>query len=325
MTRLAGRLPYAEARQVLAEVGGVALAKSSVWRVAQRCGAEIGAQIATQEAEQKATARAWSTPEGQNEARRRMGIALDGAMVNIREEGWKELKLACVFEVQPRREKDERTGDEGEYGHAVQQSYVAHLGGPEPFGWLAWGEAQRRGWHQAGDTQMVADGAHWIWNLHTEHFHDSVGVVDWYHAVEHLAHAKELMYPQAGSAADRWYKQACETLFLGHAERIAKDLTTAAQESDTSEVARALRTEAGYFAHNRDRMQYLDLQNAGWLIGSGPVESGAKQLKARFSGPGMRWSRQGAVNLLPVRAAMMTSRDRFDALWTRAVRNSPPN
>ncbi len=80
--------------------------------------------------------------------------------------------------------------------------------------------------------------------------------------------------------------------------------------------------EAGYFRDNQRRMNYLELREEEWPIGSGMVESGGKQFKARFCGPGMRWSRQGAENLLPVRAAILSQR--FDELWTR-IYNAPPN
>lgn len=69
-------------------------------------------------------------------------------------------------------------------------------------------------------------------------------------------------------------------------------------------------------------MNYQELREAGWLIGSGMVECGAKQFKARFSGPGMRWSRSGAQRLLPIRATVMSRR--FDAYW-RLAYNSPQN
>jgi len=52
------------------------------------------------------------------------------------------------------------------------------------------------------------------------------------------------------------------------------------------------------------------------------VESGAKQFKARFCGPGMRWSRQGAENLLPVRATVLSGR--FDQMGD-AAKNLPPS
>ena len=289
----------------------------------QAWGARFGAEMAIEEAEQKAASRAWSTPGGRKAPQQRMGVAVDGAMMNVLEEGWKEFKLGCVYQVVPQTQIDARTGDTGQFGHAAQASYVAHLGGPEAFGWKIWTEAQRRGWQQACDTQMLGDGAVWIWNLHQEHFHESISVVDWYHALEHLGNAKLLLYPEEGPVASRWYREYETDLFLGHAQRVAQNLNSAADQSDSPERAAALHKAAAYFNTNRDRMDYHELRNAGWPIGSGVVESGAKQFKARFTGSGMRWSRQGAENILPLRAAQMTSRHRFDNLWSRAVANSP--
>ena len=69
-------------------------------------------------------------------------------------------------------------------------------------------------------------------------------------------------------------------------------------------------------------MNYLEMREEAWPSGSGMVESGAKQFKAPCCGPGMRWSRQGAENPLPARAAILSQR--FDKLWAR-VYNAPPN
>jgi hypothetical protein len=69
-------------------------------------------------------------------------------------------------------------------------------------------------------------------------------------------------------------------------------------------------------------MNDLKMREEGWPGASGMVESGTKQLKARFCGTSVRWSRQGAERLLPVRAALLSQR--FDELWTR-VSNSPPD
>ena len=70
------------------------------------------------------------------------------------------------------------------------------------------------------------------------------------------------------------------------------------------------------------RPTLTQFEEDGWLIGSGMVESGAKQFKDRFTGPGMRWSRPGAKRLLPVRAAVM-SRTFGDAWHT--IYTSPNN
>lgn len=102
-------------------------------------------------------------------------------------------------------------------------------------------------------------------------------------------------------------------------------MTQAAAQQSDAETATELESAATYFRNQRDHMHYQELREAGWPIGSGMIESGAKRFKHRFTGPGMRWSRPGAANLLPVRAAVMTSKARFDDLWSRALLNSPPN
>jgi hypothetical protein len=318
-------MPYGQANEVLEEVGGIEISKSSAWLMGQAWGTRFREELVAEEATEKAATRAWSTPGGRKAPQNRMGVAVDGAMMYVLEEGWKEFKLGCVYKVVQQTQIDGRTGDVGQFGHAEASSYVAHLGGPAIFGWQVWTEAQRRGWQQACDTQMLGDGAPWIWNLQQEHFHESVSVVDWYHALEHLGNAKLLLYPQEGLAANRWYHEHEEALFLGHARRVAHSLNTAADASEAPERAEALRKAASYFNTNRDRMQYQDFRNDGWPIGSGMIESGAKQFKARFTGSGMRWSRQGAENLLPLRAALLSSKERFDNLWHRAVANLPPS
>ena len=78
----------------------------------------------------------------------------------------------------------------------------------------------------------------------------------------------------------------------------------------------ALTREANYFHHHQRRMNYMELRENQWLIGSGAVESEAKQFKHRLTGAGMRWSRQGIENLIPIRAAVMG--DRFHQNWEQA-------
>lgn len=65
--------------------------------------------------------------------------------------------------------------------------------------------------------------------------------------------------------------------------------------------------EGGYFSNTGHRMNYRQMREGGYPIGSGTVESAGKQFKARFAGPGMRWSRCGAERLLSVRTAIPPS------------------
>jgi hypothetical protein len=54
----------------------------------------------------------------------------------------------------------------------------------------------------------------------------------------------------------------------------------------------------------------------GYPVGSGTVESGIKQYKGRLTGPGMRWSRPGAEQMLVIRGSVMAQS--FDTLWAAA-------
>ena len=98
---------------------------------------------------------------------------MDGAMVHILSEGWKELKIGCIFDIEVRSIFDKERQEWVDMGHAINNSYVAHLGGSEKFGQLVWSEAQGRSWEQYFDTQLIGDGAAWIWNLADQHFFDS--------------------------------------------------------------------------------------------------------------------------------------------------------
>jgi len=153
-----------------------------------------------------------------------------------------------------------------------------------------------------------------------EHFFDSRQAVDWYHATQHLATAGKLLHGEDTPAARQWFREQEEALFQGHARRIASHLRQAAPVSP--HPAEDLQREAGYFADHQRRMQYLELREDGFPIGSGMVESGCNQFRARFAAAGMRWSRPGVERLLPVRAAIMSRR--FDELW-KAAYKSPRN
>jgi len=317
---LSGLLEFEEAERVLNRVGHIPLSDSSIWRRTQKWGESLKAVEAAQRATATALPGRGALIRGEERQQPEMGVAMDGAKVYVRNEEWRDLKVGCVFDIEVLPTRDEQTGERVDMAHAVRNTYVAHLGGPEVLGELVWAEARRRQWTQARDTIVLGDGAPWIWNQAHDHFFDSRQGVDWYHATEHLAHAGHLLKGEGTPAAQRWFKAHKTPLFEGHADRIAAQLLKAAQKHTTA--ADGLRREAGYFRDNSHRMQYQELREDGFPIGSGMVESGCKRFRKRFTGAGMRWSRPCIERLLPIRAAIMSRR--FDQAWQAAYK-SPPN
>jgi hypothetical protein len=319
---LSGHATFGEASEILAEVGHIHVSTSSVWRQAQRWGEELkGVEQQPAERVQHLPSREEIIP-GEAKNAERLGVGMDGAMMYVLGEGWKEFQVGCVCEIVEQPTFVKETLEWQVLGHAVHNPYGAHLGGPEVLGQKVWAEAHRRHWTQAWDTEVLGDGAAWIWNLADEHFYDSLRVVDWYHATEHLARAADALHGEDSSPVkQRWLKEHKQMLFEGQALPLAQALQALAA-SQTGGVREALREQATCFENNQHRMNYLELREDGWLIGSGMVESGAKQFKHRFTGPGMRWTRSGAERLLPIRAAVMSHT--FDNTW-QAIYKSPNN
>jgi len=312
---------FEEAERVFQRIGHMWISDSSIWRRKERWGERFKVIEEAERERANTLSRVTSFRERMVESQKRVGVSMDGSMVHILDEGWKELKVGCAFDIGVSATWNQETGEWEDWAHAVENHYVGHLGGPEVLGELLWAEARRQGWEWASDREVVGDGASWVWKVSKDHFFEGREVVDWYHGMEHLSAVAALLHGEGTAMAKRWYRSAQKALYQGHAGRLAQELNQAA-EGYPQEVAEELRRAAGYLDKHKRRMQYLELREEGYVIGSGMVESGGKQFKARFCGPGMRWSREGIERPIPIRAAIMS--DRFDAMW-KAAYNSPPN
>lgn len=317
---LYGQVTGGVAAQALKRLAGLELSEATLWRRVKRWGTQIQALEALQQNIANAVPLRGDAPPTALRLPYKMGVGMDGTMIHIRKEGWKELKVGDVFEIAVRAEWVAESESFEDRAHAQHNSYVAHLGGPEGFGRVVWREAVRRRVPHAHDSLVMGDGANWIWNLASEHFGDSWQVVDWYHAKQHLHRVGDLVFGEGSPMSQQWVKTMRTPLYQGHATQVAQTIHELAEEYPSQQ--KALCSEAGYFENNKRRMQYLEMRDAGLPIGSGMVESGCKQFGARFKGAGMRWSRGGAERLIPIRAAILSGR--FDEVW-HAAYNSPLN
>ena len=146
--------------EILEKVGQVSVSDSSIWRRTQECGEQFCGIVEQERIKANVLPEQWwDGPHGKQDAVGRLGAAMDGTKIHIREEGWKELKIGCIFDVQTCPSLDPITDEVVELARAVNNSYVAHLGGPEMLGQMMWAEAARRKWEQASDTEVIGDGA----------------------------------------------------------------------------------------------------------------------------------------------------------------------
>jgi hypothetical protein len=245
-------------------------------------------------------------PAAKHDHDQRKGVSMDGGMVNIRHQGWRELKVGTVFDVELRLERNPQTHDLEEIAHGVNVHYTAILGSKDAFTPALWTLAVQHDLPTARNRSVVADGALWIWDVAEDVCPDGQQVVDWYHATEHLHKAAVALYPKETDLPKRhrWFKTYKNHLYMGRIETIVSVLHQ-----------RGVSHLATYFERHKRRMQYLEFREDGLPIGSGTVESGVKQFKQRLTGTGMRWLLDNANRMIILRSAIL-GQD-FDDLWAK--------
>jgi hypothetical protein len=303
MVWLSALLPYDHGEQVFARIGERLIPASSIWRQTQRHGERLAQQVEKQR--QQVSFELVKLPDAVEDHDQRKGVTMDGGMVNIRGEGWRELKVGAIFNIEQRLERDPQTQLLTEHAHAAQARYTASFGGKAVFATALWALAVEQAIPTAKASCVCADGAGWIWSVADEYFPVTRLIVDWFHAVQHLAQAASTLYPDDEAKRHRWFNLQRDRLYLGNVEGII-----------TSFEEAGLASEVGYFRDHQRRMQYLEFREEGYPIGSGTVESGVKQFKQRLTGPGMRWEAQAAARMVILRSAALGHH--FDALWDAA-------
>jgi hypothetical protein len=196
---------------------------------------------------------------------------------------WKECNVVVVQKMQGAQEVDRWTG--ARYGkHQEFETYVGRAA-------LAMGQ------HFAKKLVVLADGAHTNWELQRTNFPGSVGILDFYHASEHLGVFCDLLSDprKANLAQMRW----AHMLLEGRALQVVQEMRRRADSvADRDSAVR----EINYFRNNLSRMDYDSYKAQGFPIGSGLVEGSCKFVVAkRFKGSGMRWKRRDNIRVLRVR------------------------
>lgn len=107
MIWLSGLLPYEQCEQVFERIGERLIPSSSTWRQTQKHGQRLQTYVERQR-EQVSVERV-VLPDVRYDHDRRKGLSADGGMVNIRGDGWRELKVGATFDVEIRLERNPHT------------------------------------------------------------------------------------------------------------------------------------------------------------------------------------------------------------------------
>jgi len=299
---------YEEAAAV-ARKWGVTVDDSTLHALAQRLGAR-----AEQQQQQRLETRAVELAP-QRAASELAVFMLDGWQARFRGPGWgkkktrknrvewHEVKLGVFYLA----EQAGRT--EGGRGVLSDKVVICWQGEPAELGRRLHGEALRRGLARARWILVVGDGAPWIWNVAADRWATAQELLDFYHASEHLWELGRALYEP--EPAREWVEARLHELRHGEEKKFLARL--ADLKPPRGEKGETVRAQQNYFAHQAQRMNYEEMANRGWPIGSGAVESACSGAQNRFKRRGQFWTREGLRNLAAIKQARQNNH--WDELW----------
>lgn len=170
---------------------------------------------------------------------------------------------------------------------------------------------------------VLSDGATWNWQLLAAQYPEALGILDFWHAVQHLAEAANAIFGSTPSAAKTAWFERWRTTLRDAPNGVAGVIRTLIYYRNSATLSAAaqqvIATHLHYFRQHTEHMQYADYTAAGLPIGSGVTEAACKELiKARFCRSGMRWKRATGDAILQLRAIRLS--DQWDSFWAKVMR-----
>jgi hypothetical protein len=295
-------MPPNEVTQDLAKQGLV-LSPSFIEQTAQRVG-----QLAVQKSAQ------WTvhSPEPARPVRT-IATGLDGTTLPLREEHYKEAMCGTI----------------ALYDGKGQRLATTYLGAMPESGKGQFTErfttrvAQVQARYPRSCHVVLSDGATWNWQFLATQYPNAVGILDFWHAAQHLAEAGDAIFGAAPSAEKTtWFERWRSTLRTepNGVARVIRTLIYYRNSPSLSPAAQhVVATHLHYFSQHAEHMQYATYTAAKLPIGSGVTEAGCKELiKARFCRSGMRWKRDTGDAILQLRALRLSAQ--WDSFWAKVLR-----
>jgi hypothetical protein len=237
-------------------------------------------------------------------------VEADGSMLSTREEGWKEVKLARLFK------SSDCLNPNTESACLTHSQYAAHFGNSKEFC-----EKSEKIIYSYGYLKsrlvFITDGALWIKNWIEISYPQSIAILDYYHACEHLHNFVEnAMKTESPEFRKKWIELQKELLLESSVKQVIKNIEQT--NAKTSEKEKLI----NYYQTNMERMDYKSYRQLGCgIIGSGAIESAHRTvIQKRMKLSGQHWSKDGATNMLRLRVISMNKQ------WNKVINlvRTPP-
>ncbi|MBK8979709.1 MAG: ISKra4 family transposase [Planctomycetes bacterium] len=173
-------------------------------------------------------------------------------------------------------------------------------------------------------VQLLADGAHEMWNLLKSSFPENLFgprhlMIDFWHVLEKLSAAAEAIHDSGGKAVVAGWRRLLELRKDAAMQILAELEASWCEPVDDDVVTDGLVHDAiTYLTNHAHRMNYAGARAKGLPIGSGIVEATCKSLiGARLKRAGSRWKQDTGDHVIKLRALALS--DQWDAAMTRLL------
>lgn len=150
----------------------------------------------------------------------------------------------------------------------------------------------------------LCDGCEALQSRIEDRFPDFNLILDFIHANEYLWKVANKLLGETNEQRTEWVANRTLQMLSGKTEQIITEFRNLATDDQCTSAQREKLTKtANYFERNSPYMDYPTYLSKGWPIASGVIEGACRHfVKDRFELSGMRWTQEGAENLLRLRA-----------------------
>ena len=165
------------------------------------------------------------------------------------------------------------------------------------------------------DVAVLGDGAAWIWKLAGSVLPQAGGVLDVYHAAEHIAAAAKAVWGEGTERAAAGLEEGRTALIAEGLAGLGAWIGRAFDEVGTGVGYDDLISLAAYATSHTTRLDYSERLREGRSIGSGLIEGTIKQLvNLRLKRTGARWDAEHVGPLVELIA--LADSPEWSCLWT---------
>lgn len=255
------------------------------------------------------------------QAKGEIEFSTDGTSVNTLD-GWRELRIALWLKRPLSNPAQTYEWDTRQLPKATARSVLIDLAPADQFGARWRDRLADLGITNTTDISVLADGAEWIWNQVRLQFPGAVGVLDIYHASEHLSDAAKAIFELPGAAL-AWSNVGTIWMIQQGWQGICRWINKVREVAGSSPKCVETTEELiGYFSKHTTHLTYRQRLASGQSIGSGPVEGAAKQLVGRrLKQTGARWRTENTVTMATLVSAEWA--DDWELYWNQTLPKQP--